>query len=514
MNHTRSSGVGPKRPSVARHVSTLADVLRWRARRHPDLPASWFQGTTRTFRELDQMSSGLAGSLIGQYGVRPGDRVAILDKNSDRYLELLFAIDKAGAVAVPLNWRLTGGEVATVIADADPALIVAGEEFRANVTGASCPLLGFDDLPRDGNDPGRDTGDAIAWQLYTSGTTGLPKGAMLSNRNLVGLPDPMAAVGAELRQGARALVALPLYHIGGCGWALTALAAGCTAVIVREISAPDLLAVLVTQEINSAFLVPAVLTSLCRTPGIDRADLSALRNVFYGASPISPDLLRLAIDLIGCRFTQLYGLTEATGPIAALRFEDHVGERLLSCGQAMMGAEIRVVDEDGRAVTRGEIGEVEYRGGGIMRGYWRRPDDSAAVMHNGWLRTGDAGSMDEEGFLYIRDRVKDMIISGGENVYPAELEHVLAGHPAIADVAVIGVPDERWGEAVKAVVVRRAGASLAEDELLAWCRGRLGGHKRPRSVDFVETIPRNASGKILKRDLRAPYWAGATRQVH
>ncbi len=514
MEDTCSSRVGPTGPSVARRVRTVADVLRGRARRHPDLPASWFQGTTRTFRELDQTSSGLAASLIDQYGVQPGDRVAILDKNSDRYLELLFAINKAGAVAVPLNWRLTSGEVAMVITDADPSLVVAGEEFRANVTGANCPLLGFDNLTRDGNDPCRDTGDAITWQLYTSGTTGLPKGAMLSNRNLAGLPGPMAAVGPELREGARALVAMPLYHIGGCGWALTALAAGCTAVVVRDITAPDLLKVLVTQEINSAFLVPAVLTSLCRTPGIDRADLSALRNIFYGASPISPDLLRLSIDLMRCQFTQLYGLTEATGPITALRFEDHVGERLLSCGQAMMRTEIKVVDEHGRTLPRGEIGEVVYRGGGIMRGYWRRPEDSAAVMHNGWLRTGDAGSMDEEGFLYIRDRVKDMIISGGENVYPVELEHVLAGHPAIADVAVIGVPDERWGEAVKALVVRHPGASLTEDELLAWCRSRLAGHKRPRSADFVETIPRNTSGKILKRDLRAPFWAGATRQVH
>ena len=495
-------------------MRTISEMLRWRARRHPELAATWFQGRTRTFAELDASSSELAAGLVGGLGVRPGDRVAILDKNSDDYLELLFALDRAGAVGVPVNWRLTAPEVASVVGDADPAALIAGEEFRAAADQVGCRVLGFGELPRGEGDPHRDREDAVMWQLYTSGTTGLPKGAMLTGLNLLGLIGPLGWEAPELEEGARGLVAMPLYHIGGCGWAFAVLAQGSTAVVMREVVPHEMLQVLVEQRVNSAFVVPAVLLFLTQVPGVEQVDFSHLRNIHYGASPISQDLLLRSIEVFKCRFTQLYGLTETTGAITALRHEDHRGERLLSCGRPMFAAEIRVVDPLDRDVPTGEIGEVVYRGPGVMSGYWRRPEDTAAAIRDGWFHSGDAGSMDADGFLYIRDRLKDMIVSGGENIYPAELESVLMGHPAVADVAVIGVPDERWGETVRAIVVRRPGAGLEEQELIDWSRDRLAGYKRPRSVGFTDAIPRNPSGKILKRELREAYWAGRERQVN
>jgi acyl-CoA synthetase (AMP-forming)/AMP-acid ligase II len=283
---------------------------------------------------------------------------------------------------------------------------------------------------------------------------------------------------------------------------------------VREIVPPQLLRVMVEERVNTGFVVPAVLLFLSQLPGIGDADFSALGNLVYGASPISPDLLRRSIELFGCRFTQVYGLTETTGAITALAHEHHEGERLLSCGRPMFGAEMRVVDPEERDLPPGEIGEIVYRGIGLMQGYWRRPQDSAEAIRQGWFHTGDAGTVDDEGFIYIKDRIKDMVVSGGENIYPAELEGVLAGHPDVADVAVIGVPDDTWGEVVKAIVALRPGSTLDGDGLIEWSRSRLAGFKRPRSVDLVEEVPRNPSGKILKRELRERYWSGQDRRVH
>jgi long-chain acyl-CoA synthetase len=459
---------------------------------------------------MDASSSELAAGLVEKLKVQPGQRVAILDKNSDAYVELLFAIAKAGAVAVPVNWRLTAGEVATVVTDADPAALVVGDDFGASASQVACPVWAFGELPRSRADPRRDGEDDVAWQLYTSGTTGLPRGAMLTNRNLfTGLGAGGSLEFPELHEGGRALVAMPLYHIGGCGWLLLVVTLGSCAVIVREVNPPELLQVIVEQRVETGFLVPAVLLFLTQLPQSEGADFSALRSITYGASPITPDLLKRSIQTFGCRFTQLYGLTETTGAITALQHEHHEGERLLSCGRPMFGAEMKIVDPFGTPLPPGEIGEIVYRGDNLMAGYWNRPDDTAATIRDGWFHTGDAGIVDSGGFFYIRDRIKDMIISGGENIYPAELEGVLAGHPDVADVAVIGVPDERWGETVKAVVVPRPDSGLTEEALIEWSRGRLAGFKRPRFADFVETIPRNPSGKVLKRELREAHGSAA-----
>ena len=497
-------------------MRTVAELVRWWARRTPDGAATWFEGRTRIWAELDVSSSRLASGLVTKLGVKRGDHVAILDKNTDSYLELLFALDKAGAIATPVNWRLTGAEVAKVVNDAQAGLIVAGADFRSQAESAGVQVVGFEELPTaDTGDPHADDDAQVMWQLYTSGTTGLPKGAMLSGNNVfAGVAAVFGTEMPELREGGRALVAMPLYHIGGCGWAVAAMVRGSTAVIIREFLPQIVLDVFEKEKVETAFLVPAALLFLTSLPESQGRDYSSLRNILYGASPISQAVLKKAIETFGCRFTQTYGLTETTGSITFLRHEDHVGEKLLSCGRATFGADMRVVDSEGKEVPHGEIGEIVYRGVGTMQGYWNRPGDTADMVRDGWFHTGDAGTVDAEGFFYIKDRIKDMIVSGGENIYPAELESALAGHPAVADVAVIGIPDEKWGESVKAVVVIRPGAELSADELIEWSRAVLAGYKRPRSVDFVATIPRNPSGKVLKRELREPYWQGVARNVN
>ncbi len=496
-------------------MRTISEAMRWRARRHPDLEAVWYQGRSTSFGELNDNASAIASGLIRELGVAPGDRVAVLDKNSDRCIELLLALDRAGAVAVPVNWRLTAAEVATVVNDADPVALVVDDEFRPNADQVTCRVMGYDEIPRDraSGDPRRDREDAVTWQLYTSGTTGLPKGAMLTNLNLTALTGAILFEAPELREGGRSLVAMPLYHIGGCGWALATIVCGTTAVVVREFVPQDVLRVMTEQKVEVGFLVPAALLFLTSLPESQTADFSHLRNLLYGASPISPEVLRRSIETFGCRFTQVYGLTETTGAVTALQHEHHQGDRLLSAGRSMYGVEVKVMDAEGRDSPAGEIGEIVIRGPSIMKGYWRRDDDTRAVIRDGWFHSGDAGTMDADGFIYIKDRIKDMIVSGGENVYPAEVEAVLAGHPQVADVAVIGVPDDTWGETVKALIVPKPGTSPSGDEIVDWARERLAGYKRPRSVDFVESIPRNPSGKILKRELREPYWAGHERRV-
>jgi acyl-CoA synthetase (AMP-forming)/AMP-acid ligase II len=253
---------------------------------------------------------------------------------------------------------------------------------------------------------------------------------------------------------------------------------------------------------------------LTELPQARTADFSAFKHITYGTAPIAPDLLKRCIEIFGCKFCQIYGLTETSGPFSCLPFEHHVGNLLLSCGRPMFGARARILDVHGEELPFGEIGEICYQGESLMSGYWARPEATAEAIRDGWFHSGDAGYMDENGFIFVKDRIKDMIVSGSENVYPAEIEAVLAGHGDIVECAVIGVPDAKWGETVKAVVVKRDGSKLTEQELIEWMRDKVAGYKRPRSVDFIDKLPRNASGKLLKRTLREPYWQGFTRQVN
>jgi acyl-CoA synthetase (AMP-forming)/AMP-acid ligase II len=495
-------------------MRTIAEMLRWRARRHPSLDAVWFDGKSTTFAAFNESTSQLAAGLLDKLGLQPGDRVGILDKNCAAYFELFFALDKAGLVAAPLNWRLTPHEIKQIVDDVKPKLMVTGAEFKATAAATGVATMTFADLPRGGDDPRRDVDGAVCAQFCTSGTTGLPKGAMLTGWNLLNVGSAGALESPEMRQGGRSLVCLPLFHIGGTIWAMWAMQTGSTVCIVREPLPDVLLKTMVEQRIESALLVPTLMLLMTELPASRTADFSALKLITYGTAPISPDLLRRSIETFKCRFMQLYGLTETTGPFTTLPHEQHVGERLLSCGRPMLGGRVRIVDSDGKDLPPYEIGEILYQGENLMAGYWAREDATAQAIRKGWFHTGDAGYVDDEGFIFLKDRIKDMIISGGENVYPAEIEGVLMGHPEVLECAVIGVPDAKWGETVKAVVVRRQGASLSEAALIAWSRDQLAGFKRPSSVDFIDALPRNAAGKLLKRTLREPYWAGHTRRIN
>ncbi len=361
-------------------------------------------------------------------------------------------------------------------------------------------------------------------QLYTSGTTGLPKGAMISGRNISSIlteADRVFHIGPDTVS----LVAMPLFHIGGTGWALCGMSRGGHSVILRDIDPVEALRLIEEHRITETFVVPAVLMFLLATPELATTDVSSLRTVFYGASPISEDVLVRSMEALGCDFAQVYGLTETTGAITSLMPDDHDPDgprsRLLrSAGRPFDHVELRIVDTDsGDVLPAGAVGEIWTRSDQNMLGYWNKPAETASVLSDdGWFRTGDAGWIDDEGYLFLHDRIKDMIVSGGENVYPAEVENALLAHPAVADAAVIGVPDEKWGETVKAIVVRSADArdddpALADD-IIAFTRDRLAHYKCPTSVDFFDVLPRNPSGKILKRELRAPYWPEGERLIN
>lgn len=516
-------------------MRTVPEILRWRARQHPELCALRHRGRERSYAELDRGASRAANALLG-CDLQPGERVCFLDKTHDDAVEALFAIGKAGGVFTPVNWRLAPPEIAYVVNDARAPVLLAGEEYRAVVEEIRPQLehvrhvrfFGDGDDPADSysawrdasgdDDPRCDTPEAeTVWQLYTSGTTGHPKGAELTHGNLLTAMASAVQGFGGFRPGEVALVSAPFYHIGGAGYALSGAMGGLTLVLTREFVPSEILKLIGEHRINYTFWVPAMMLFLLQHPECGNADFSSLKAILYGASPIPEGLLKRAIETFGCEFIQAYGLTETTGAITLLPGSEHVpgSPRLRSCGKPVFGEQVRVVDEAGREAPPGTVGEIQMRGALVMKGYWGRSEDTAqAIGADGWFRSGDAGYFDEDGFLYIHDRVKDMVVSGGENIYPAEVESVLFAHPGVADVAVIGVPDERWGESVKAVVVCAEGASPSEKELLDYCEGKLAGYKRPRSVDFVDSLPRNPTGKLLKRELREPYWAGKERRVN
>ena len=516
-------------------IRSVADVARLQARERPDAPAIYFEGRTTTFRELDEMSNRAAQALLAQ-GLRPGDRVAVLSKNNDDFFALWLGAVKARVTLAPVNFRLAPPEVAFIVKDAGARLLICGAEFAGVVEMilADCPqvkgLCQFEEgHPRwpsfqqwihqhpadDPNLTARADDDVI--QLYTSGTTGLPKGVQLTQANFLALFELALQAGwARYDAGKSNLVCMPLFHVAGTNTGLLALLQGVRIVVMKEIDPAAMLRLFEEQQIAYAFLAPTIINMLLQTPGIETTDFSKLERVFYGASPIAEDTLKKAKAVFDADFTQLYGLTETIGAATFLPPEDHADDRgkLRSCGKPWPGYDIRVVTPEGKVGGPGEVGEVQIRGPGLMKGYWARKEATAeAVDAEGWFKSGDAGYFDEEGYLYIHDRVKDMIVTGGENVYPAEVENALFGAPGVADAAVIGVPDEKWGEAVKAIVVPKPGEQPDAEAIIAHCRAKIAGYKVPKSVDFTDALPRNPSGKVLRRELRKPYWEGRGRLV-
>jgi acyl-CoA synthetase (AMP-forming)/AMP-acid ligase II len=514
-------------------VTSVADVARAQAQERPDAPAIFFEGRTTTFGELDAMSNRCAQALLAQ-GLKPGDRVAVLAKNIDDFFALWLGAAKARVTIAPVNYRLAPPEVAFIVNDSGAKLLICGEDFAGVVDMilGQCPdihgLVQFEEgHPRwpsfrqwIGEHPADDPrlpmqADDDVIQLYTSGTTGLPKGVQLTDANYACLFDNAIGAGwARFEAGKSNLVCMPLFHVAGVNTGLLALVQGARVVLMREVDPGLMLRLFQDEQVAYAFLAPTIINMLLQTPGIETADFSKLERIFYGASPIAQDVLERAQGRFGAEFTQLYGLTETIGAATYLPPEAHEGQKLRSCGVPWPGFDIRVITPEGAEGKPGEVGEVQIRGPGIMKGYWRRPEATAeAIDAEGWFKSGDAGYFDEQGYLYIHDRVKDMIVTGGENVYPAEVENALFGAPGVADAAVIGVPDDKWGEAVKAVVVLKPGEQPDADAIIAHCRGKIAGYKVPKSVDFVDALPRNPSGKVLRRELRAPYWEGRERLV-
>jgi long-chain acyl-CoA synthetase len=500
----------------------VADVVRCQAASRPDVAAIRQGDRALTYRELDERSNRLAQVLLAA-GAGPGTRIAHLDRSAPEVVELLAAVSKVGAVAVPLNWRLAPVELTRIVADAAAPVLIAGPAFAgvAAEVAAGVPqpleIIGVGDdyearlASADPTDPGcrGEPGDPVV-QMYTSGTTGVPKGVLTTQRNLAAATLNVPAW--RFDAGSVSLTPLPMFHIGGIGWAFLGLSQGATTILVADFEAATVLDLLESARVTNAVFVPTILQLLTAVPGAAERDYSALRSIAYGAAPITTPVLKAALRTFGCPLFGVYGLTETTGGVVQLDPDDHDpdGPRkhlLRSAGRPRPWMELRIVDpESGHELPRGAVGEVWMRGPNVMAGYANRPDETAAALTpDGWLRTGDGGYLDREGYLFLTDRIKDMIVSGGENVYPVEVEEALSQHPAVAEVAVIGVADERWGEAVKALVVTRPGAVTSAGELVAFARGRLAGYKLPRSVEFVDDLPRTASGKVLKHQLRERY---------
>jgi acyl-CoA synthetase (AMP-forming)/AMP-acid ligase II len=518
----------------------LTQALHRSLRDHPQRPATIFGDRVRTFAEQADRVARLAGGLR-ELGVVDGERVAILSLNSDRYLELLLAVPWANGVLVPVNIRWSAAEIAYSLVESDAAVLVVDETFapmvpelcdahpglRAVVYAGDVPapaalmpegMVSHEGLVTSSPpiDDARRGGDAVAGIFYTGGTTGFPKGVMLTHGNLVTSALGSQATTPFICPGGRLLHVAPTFHLAGIASFLTHAMLGGSHVVLPGFEAGAALDAIERYEITNTVLVPTMLQLLVDHPELEAHDVSSLRMILYAASPITEALLRRAMKAFPeAEFTQAYGMTELAPTATVLTAEDHRrGERLRSAGRAAAHAEVRIVDAVGKEVPRGTVGEIAVRGGHVMAGYWAKEKETRQAIRDGWMHTGDAAYMDDDGYVFIVDRVKDMIVTGGENVYSAEVEDALASHPAVAICAVIAVPDTTWGERVHAVVVLRPGADASLEELRAHTKQRIAGYKAPRSVEFVDALPMSAAGKVLKRDLRAPHWREAERAVN
>ncbi|GAA0445776.1 long-chain-fatty-acid--CoA ligase [Streptomyces olivaceiscleroticus] len=526
------------RPRPAARPRTLAAVAARQAADRPAHPAVLCEGRVLTYEQLHR-ESNRTGHALHAAGLGSGSRVAYLGKESELFYEIALACAKTGAVLVPVNWRLTRDEIAHILSDSDTELLFAERE-RLTVAGQLGTVLprlrevvpldtaegrGTGFLAWQAGHPADDLGaaagfgpdDAVA-QIYTSGTTGLPKGVVLAHRSFFNVDEALAqgCDWVDWQPGDRCLIGMPGFHIGGLSYAMQGFVAGATMVSVPMFVAGDVLRQIGELGLTHGLVTPAMLQMLLDERGASPAAFRSVRKLIYGGAPISEPLLRRCLETMGCEFAQIYGSTETGNFAACLPPADHVpgSPRLTAAGRAYPGIDLRIVDEDGTTLPPGAVGEVWVRSPARMLGYHRQPEATRETVRDGWVRMGDAGRLDADGYLHLCDRINDTIIVGGENVYPTEIENALVGHPAVADAAVVGVPDERWGEAVHAYVVLRPGRQATPRELMRSLRGRLADFKIPTTYAFLAELPRNPNGKVLRRALRDRLWQGRERKVN
>ncbi|MFO0120745.1 MAG: long-chain-fatty-acid--CoA ligase [Burkholderiales bacterium] len=516
----------------------LTQALHRALQQHPNQIAVHFGQRSKTFAELADRVARLAGALQS-LGVGTGDRVAMLALNSDRYLEYQMAIPWAGAVLNPCNIRWSVAEIAYSLNDSGSTVLFVDEAFKAMIeplkkdshTLREIIYCGDGDLPAGAHDYEAliraakpvpyavRRGDDLAGIFYTGGTTGFPKGVMLSHTNLVSSGLAMRADGLAKPDGVY-LHAAPMFHLADLGVGMPHWIEGNTHVVIPAFNPEHVLEAIERFRVTHTLLVPTMIQMLVDHPAMKQGrDLTSLDTIAYGASPMSEAVVERAMAALpGVSFMQAYGMTELS-PLATINPAwTHTAEgrkkgKLRAAGRASHCCEVKIVDAEGQEVARGTVGEVIVRGPNVMQGYWNKPEQTAAAIRNGWMHTGDAAWMDDDGYIFIADRLKDMIITGGENVYSAEVENALSQHPDVAACAVIGIPSEQWGESVHAVVVAKPGTSPTTESLIAHCKSLIANYKCPRSVDLVQALPLSGAGKVLKTTLREPFWKGRNRNV-